>query len=231
MAQNNKGSMKFIVILTVAVIAIIAAFVIVDNMTKEETAENDTSTPAEPPSIEGQPTLGEKNAPVQIVEFGDYKCPSCKAWSEQVYPQLKADYVDSGKASLSYINVLFHGEASELAAKASEAVYKQAPDHFFEFSKAVYEAQPESHEEEWVTTEKLLKIAGETVPDIDLEQMREDMESEAIAQEVQKDSQMVEEYGIRLTPSVMINGQLVENPFDYEKITSIIEEELEGNNE
>ncbi|WP_420831212.1 thioredoxin domain-containing protein [Paenibacillus lignilyticus] len=35
---------------------------------------------------------------MSIVEFGDFKCPSCKAWGEQLYPKLKEAYIDRGKS-------------------------------------------------------------------------------------------------------------------------------------
>ncbi|OAB44747.1 hypothetical protein PGLA_04860 [Paenibacillus glacialis] len=66
-----------------------------------------------------------------MIEFGDYKCPSCKAWSEHLYPQLMKEYVDTSKVKFAYINVLFHGEESELASLAVESVFDQDPEAFW----------------------------------------------------------------------------------------------------
>ncbi|WP_425414764.1 thioredoxin domain-containing protein [Peribacillus kribbensis] len=35
-----------------------------------------------------------------MYEFGDYKCPSCKMFNEQVLPSIKKEFVDTGKAKL-----------------------------------------------------------------------------------------------------------------------------------
>lgn len=177
--------------------------------------------------------MGETDAPVSIVEFGDYKCPSCKAWGETVFPQLEKEFIKKGKASFSYINVLFHGEESTLAALASESVYKQDPDSFWAFHNAVFAQQPETqqHDNQWVTPEKLVEIAKETAPEIDLKQLEEDINTEGTKEEVKKDDDLVKEFNVELTPTIIINGVMVEDPFDYEAIVSLIEKELEKKNE
>src|SRR5438874_283246 len=47
-------------------------------------------------------TLGHSNAPVTITEFGDPQCPVCKAFSEQIAPQLISSEVKTGKAKYVY---------------------------------------------------------------------------------------------------------------------------------
>ncbi|GGC96185.1 disulfide bond formation protein D [Thalassobacillus devorans] len=227
---ENKGSMKFVVILTVVVIGLIAAFVVLDN--NSNSGENDTvSSGGDAPAIDGQPTIGESDAPVEIVEFGDYLCPACKVWSDQAFPLVKQDYIDTGDVNFTYINVLFHGEDSELASSAGEAVYKQDSEAFWDFSKALYEAQPEEHQEGWLTKEKIIEVAEESVPSIDTEKMNEDMDSEEIQQEVGKDDNLVKEHGVQVTPTIMINGEMVEDPFNYEEISTKIEKAIEESNE
>ncbi|MDA6082947.1 thioredoxin domain-containing protein, partial [Escherichia coli] len=78
-----------------------------------------------------------------VVEFGDFKCPACKAWGQNIFPKLVEDYVDTGKVKFSYINVLFHGDESKLGSVAAEAVYKQNPDSYWDFNKALFDAHPD----------------------------------------------------------------------------------------
>jgi protein-disulfide isomerase len=40
---------------------------------------------------------GRPDAPVTIVEFTDYQCPFCKRFEAETWPQLKRNYVDTGK--------------------------------------------------------------------------------------------------------------------------------------
>lgn len=214
---------QLLVILTIIAVALIALVFVLLNQDDSTTAERGDHV-----SIEGQPTLGNPDAKVSVVEFGDYKCPSCKQWGETIYPQLKADYLDKEEVSFSYINVLFHGQESILASLASESVYEQDPESFWKFHKALYDAQPESqqHDNAWVTVEKLKEIAGETTS-VDLAKFEQDLgEESTVLEKVSTDDGLVKENGVQFTPSIMINGVMLEDPFDYEKIQELIEQDL-----
>lgn len=214
---------QLLVIVTIVAVALIALVFVLLNQDKTEPVDKGDHV-----SIEGQPTLGNPDAKVSIVEFGDYKCPSCKQWGETIYPQLKADYLDKEDVSFSYINVLFHGQESILASLASESVYEQDPESFWKFHKALYDAQPASqqHDNAWVTVEKLKEIAGETTS-VDLDQLEQDLgENSTVLEKVSTDDGLVKENGVQFTPSIMINGVMLEDPFDYEQIQQLIEQDL-----
>lgn len=214
---------QWLVITTVVAVALIALVFVLLNQDEPTTADRGDHV-----SIEGQPTLGDSDAKVSVVEFGDYKCPSCKQWGEKIYPQLKADYLDKEDVSFSYINVLFHGQESILASLASESVYEQDPESFWKFHKALYDAQPASqqHDNAWVTVEKLKEIAGETTS-VDLAQLEQDLgENSTVLEKVSTDDGLVKENGVQFTPSIMINGVMLEDPFDYEQIQQLIEQDL-----
>jgi protein-disulfide isomerase len=48
-------------------------------------------------NLEGAPMLGNKNAPLTMVEFTDYQCPFCQQFHTQTFGELKKNYVDTGK--------------------------------------------------------------------------------------------------------------------------------------
>lgn len=66
------------------------------------------------------PLLGDKNAPITMVEFSDYECPFCKRHFEETWPQLKKDYVDTGKMKVVFRNLplSFHQNAHKEAQAA-----------------------------------------------------------------------------------------------------------------
>lgn len=226
--KTKNSTFKILVIFTMVVFALIVALVVLNNKSSES-SKGEKETFDKPPNIEGQPVLGEVDAPVTIVEFGDFKCPSCKAWGETIFPQLVKDYVDIGKVNFSYINVLFHGEESTLGSLAAESVFKQNPDVYWNFHKALFEEQPdEDHDTLWITEEKIIEIAS-TIPNIDVEKLKTDIELQSDIEEVNKDTKLVEEFKVQFTPSIMVNGTMLEDPFDYEAIKNLIEKELEGN--
>ena len=56
----------------------------------------------------------------------------------------------------SFVNVMYHGSGSRLAALASEEVWKEDPASFWTFHEKLFEEQPSS-EQEWVTPALLEK--------------------------------------------------------------------------
>ncbi|GGE07491.1 putative disulfide bond formation protein D [Marinithermofilum abyssi] len=173
---------------------------------------------------ENQPVLGDKNAPVKIVEFGDYKCPVCKRFEAQVFPRLKKDFIDQGKASMYFINNPFIGDDSVTAALAGEAVYRQNPEAFWKFYSTVYRNQgPE--QQRWATPELLIQLAKKEVPGIDVKKLKEDLESQADLKAVDKDKEIARKLNVTSVPTVFINGKPVKDVFDYEALKKMIEEE------
>ncbi|WP_407268520.1 DsbA family protein [Radiobacillus sp. PE A8.2] len=223
--QSKSSPFRSIVIFTVIIIALIITLVVINNNKSES---NGIEEIEEQPSIDGQPTLGDADAPVSVVEFGDFKCPACKAWGESIFPQLVSDYVDTGKVKFSYINVLFHGQESNLASLAAESVYKLNPDAYWEFHKALFKEQPsEDHDSSWITNEKLLEVA-ETIPNIDSEQLKSALNNQSELEEVNKDTTLVNAFNVKQTPTIMVNNIIIEKPFDYEAIKKAIDQALEG---
>src|SRR5262245_24432957 len=53
--------------------------------------------PPAPVSVEGAAQLGEPSAPISVVEFLDFDCPSCRNFDQTVFPHIRADYIDTGK--------------------------------------------------------------------------------------------------------------------------------------
>lgn len=226
--MNGKNSpFKMVMVITIIIVALIIALVVISNNNNSESNEGTTSI--KQPSNDGQPTLGDSDAPVTVVEFGDFKCPACKVWGEDIFPQLVSDYVDKGKVKFSFINVVFHGEESRLGSLAAESVYKQNPNAYWDFHKALFKEQPsKDHDSSWITKEKILEVAN-SIPDIDTGKLNSAIDEKSEVDEVNRDSELVTEFEVQLTPTIMVNGTMIEDPFDYDAIKKAIKNALEGN--
>src|SRR5438552_2975553 len=53
-------------------------------------------------SVDDDPVLGSAGAKVTMIEFGDYQCPSCRAFWRDIEPRLKKDYIDKGLVKLVF---------------------------------------------------------------------------------------------------------------------------------
>jgi protein-disulfide isomerase len=71
--------------------------------------------------------LGAPGAPVTLVEFTDYQCPFCRRFQAQDWPQLKRDYIDTGKVRFIVrdLPLSFHSNARP-AAEAAHCAGEQS---------------------------------------------------------------------------------------------------------
>src|SRR3989338_2286463 len=53
-------------------------------------------------SLDDDAVLGSADAPVTIIEFSDYECPFCKSYFTNTFPDIKKDYVDTGKVKIVF---------------------------------------------------------------------------------------------------------------------------------
>ncbi|RAP78287.1 DsbA family protein [Paenibacillus montanisoli] len=172
------------------------------------------------------PILGKADAPVKIVEFGDYKCPSCAVFSQQIKPQIEKEYIESGKVALYFINFPFIGEDSTTAAIAAQSVYHQNNDAFWKYFDALYKNQQDEHTV-WATPEYLVQLAKDNQIDVDLDLLKKDIEEGTYESEVNKHSKAANAAKVLSTPTLFINGEEFTGQFsDYAAIKKAIDEAL-----
>lgn len=213
MYMKSKNIMILGVIFSVAVLIVIGTIVY--------SLVNDKKEKGKDTFLYGtQQSLGEKDATIHIVEFGDFKCPACRTWDVTVLPRLKEEYINKGKVQLHFINFPFIGKDSDLGAAAGEAIYKQDPKAFWTFYDEIYQNQ-KNEKEEWITEALVVDIVKQKLPTIDVEKFKKDLKSKEIKDKVQKDFDLAQKLKVQGAPSIYINGKLV-NP-DYDSIKAAID--------
>lgn len=176
--------------------------------------------------LDGQPMMGNADANVTVVEFGDYQCPYCRQFDQNTFPQLKENYIDTGEVKFYYVNFAFLGPGSTQAAAASECVYDQTgnSENFWNFHKAVFDNQG-SENSGWVTTDFMMEIARNNTEGLDYGSLRQCIAQQETIDEVNSDVSMGRSNGVSSTPSIYVNGQKVPN--QYSSIRAAIEQELQ----
>lgn len=94
----------------------------------------------EPPVAGKGPTLGTSSAPLTLIEFTDFQCPFCERHFTQTFPQIKSEYIDTGKLKyeLRSFPLSFHGNAH----KASEAALcANDQDKFWQMHEKIFGGQ------------------------------------------------------------------------------------------
>ena len=171
--------------------------------------------------LSGQPMLGQEDAPAEIAVFEDFKCPACQFFDAEVMPQLERELIDTGQARFYFLNFPFLGPDSTTAAIAGECVYNQDQAAFWDYKTLLFRAQgPES--EEWATPAFLTGIARDNLPQLDADALQSCIEDETYAEQVAAERDMGNAAGVQGTPSVYVNGELLES-FEFATIQAAVE--------
>lgn len=146
---------------------------------------------------------GSLNAPIELVEYGDYQCPHCG----RAYPIIKnVQEVMGDKLKFVFRNFPLqeiHPDALN-AAVAAEAAGAQGK--FWEMHDIIFENQ------QHLDDVSLLKYAAKI--GLNIEQFESDFEKPQILQKVEDNFESGVRSGVNGTPSFFINGQKYEGSWE-----------------
>lgn len=95
-----------------------------------------TASAQDAPKVQ-EMTLGDPNAPVTLVEYAMFTCPHCAAFNKEVFPQIKANFIDTGKVKLVFREVYFNKPSlwAAMIARCAPA------DRYFGIADALFSTQ------------------------------------------------------------------------------------------
>lgn len=213
--RQNKKSRVFLIVTTAIIVSIFAALFY---LAYKDSEANKSSGNSVEFNYSELPRLGKEDAPVKIVEFGDFKCPACADFTGLIKPQIVDDYVNPGTAAFYFVNMAFIGPDSTTASLAALSVYHQSNEEFWKFYDALYANQGEDEKEEWATVDFLVGLAEQEKLAIDYDLLRQDIMNKTYLDELNRDIKLASDTRVTQTPSVFVNGLKVGNPFDYQEI-------------
>jgi protein-disulfide isomerase len=146
--------------------------------------------------------IGEPSAKVELFEYGDLQCPVCKAFSEEILPQIIEGQVKEGKAQLVFRNFTIIGPESVPAGAAALAAGAQGRG--WNYLELFYRNQGEERSG-YVTDEFMESIAkGAGVKN--LAKWNEERKGTEFTDEVTKTTEEAQKFGFTGTPSFAIKG-------------------------
>lgn len=149
-------------------------------------------------SADDDAVLGDnKKAKVTIIEFSDYQCPFCGRFFSQTLPQIRSQYVDTGKVKMAFRDfpLSFHENAMP-AAIAAECVKEKGGDAaYWKMHDKLFENQAT------LSKDNLKAYAKELGYDIST-----CLDSEKFKTEVQKDMSDGQKAGCQGTPCFIVMG-------------------------
>ncbi len=158
-------------------------------------------------SPQQQLTIGRADAPVHVFEYGDLQCPYCKAFSEVAIPAVIEGPVDSGKAKITFRNMLIIGPDSLPAGAAAIAAGEQGRG--WNYIETFYRNQGE--ENSGYVTEEFLEAVAHAAGVKDMATWNKQRKSKAVREEAKNTTESAEgKLGFEGTPSFAIEGPKTE---------------------
>lgn len=165
--------------------------------------------------------LGDSKAPVTFIEYGDYQCPYCGKVFTQVEPQLRQEYITTGKVKMVYRNFQFLGDESTNAGAAAECAKDQ--NKFWAYHDALYTAEIKDGKENSGNLNRnlFMKLAGDV--GLDVPSFTSCYDSNKYVAQIKKEQADADAIGVNSTPTNYINGQVVQGAQPYSVFKTAIE--------
>ncbi|MBD65425.1 MAG: hypothetical protein CME62_09470 [Halobacteriovoraceae bacterium] len=160
------------------------------------------------------PVLGKKSAPITIVSFSDFQCPYCSK-AASVLKRVYDKYPDKVKLVFKHFPLSFHRRAKP-AALASLCAHDQRPEAFWQMHDAFF------FDKAPLGTNKIIELATQQLK-LNKKQFEECFKNKKFAAQLQRDIEQAEELGIKGTPTVYLNGQLLIDSLSYQNYVDMIE--------
>lgn len=102
------------------------------------------------------PVLGSNDAPITMIEFGDYQCFFCNKFYHTIEPDIVKNYIDTGKVRMVFKDFVIIGQDSVNAAHAAHRAQEQGK--FWQYHDALYNNW-NGENTGWASSTNLLKFA------------------------------------------------------------------------
>ena len=152
-------------------------------------------------SANSSPVLGDNNAPITIVEFGDYQCFYCNKFFHETEDQINENYIKTGKAKMIFKDYTIIGPDSVVSAHAAHCADEQGK--FWEYHDALYNNW-NGENNGWASAENQFKFAKDV--GLDEKAFTECMMSEKYKEKIQASSEDAKTLGLTGTPAFFVIG-------------------------
>jgi len=162
-------------------------------------------------------TLGKPDAPITIIEYASLTCSHCAAFEDKVWPQLKKEWLDTGKAKLVYRDYVWDAMA-EAAAMISHCA---GHDRYFPFVQTFFHSQANwlQSAQPMESLKNIAKLGGMSGDQVNACVQNKDLLNQILARK--DDAEKL--YNVHSTPTFVINGKVYDSVSpDYQSFTQLL---------
>lgn len=184
------------------------------------TPENSTAEELKKALLSPQTTdviQGDATAPITIIEYASMSCSHCATFHANTYPDLKENYIDTGKVRFIFRDF----PLDEPALRASQISRCAPKENFSKFTSAMFQTQGNwAQKENYIEVlTNVAKLGGMTGDEIDT-----CLKNTAIEQEIlQSKFNALKVLEVNSTPTLFIQGQIHKGAIKYEELSKILD--------
>ncbi len=166
--------------------------------------------------------LGEANAKITMIEFGDYRCGYCRLFSTQTFPKILEQYVKTGKIRYIYRDtVSVGGDQTVTVSSVSACANEQGKFwDFHQMAHANVETWGNFNGAELIST---LTQMSSTQLGIKANELNSCVSSNRYATRLTTDIELSRRFGVTGTPAFVINGYFFSGALPFEVYQKIFE--------
>jgi len=149
----------------------------------------------------GSPILGDPNAPITLIEFGDYQCHFCNVHFHNTEHSLLENFIGTGKVKMIFKDFTIIGPDSINAAHGTHCANDQGK--FWEYHDILYNNWT-GENNGWASSDNLLRFAQEV--ELNVDQWSDCMIDERYSQIISNSNKDARDLGITGTPAFFVIG-------------------------
>jgi protein-disulfide isomerase len=163
--------------------------------------QSDTQTTLDLITGNASPELGSKDAPITMVEFGDYQCYYCNQFYHKTESDIVKNYIDTGKVRLVFKDFTIIGQDSVNAAHAAHCAQEQGK--FWQYHDTLYNNWA-GENTGWASSSNLLTFAKQE--SLDINQFNQCMSESRYVKIIEDSMSNAKDLGLTGTPDFFIIG-------------------------
>ena len=201
--KSNKGPFYAIAAL-IAALGIATLLYLVNNRGGTAVATLDPNLP--PVKAVGY-TMGDPNAPVEIIEFADFECPGCGQFAMVTEPDIRKNLIETGQARFRFLDFPVNSSHvnSLTASLAAGCAHDQGK--FWQMHDLIFQTQGEWSTPYTDNPRKVMdRLAGQL--GLNMQQYTECMDSKKYQANVKANAEEAARVGAGSTPSFLIGGKI-----------------------
>jgi protein-disulfide isomerase len=168
--------------------------------------------------------LGPADAAVTIIEYASMTCPHCAAFTENVFPRIKSEYIDTGK-----VRYVFREFPLDIKAQAgsmlARCIAKGDAGKYFAVVDILFKQQGE-----WVmknTTETLMRVGKQA--GLSQQAVEDCLKDQTLVDKLEADQKYAAEVlKVNSTPTFFVNGKMIKGETSFEEFDKRIKSLLKS---